>query len=157
MKITLILVGKTNKEFIKEGVEEYEKRIKKYLNFEIIYINDVKNKSKLPIDVLKKEEGTNILRIVNNYQDSYLLDDKGREFDSIGFSKFIENNIINSTKNLTFIVGGAYGFSDEVYDKIKNKISLSRLTFSHQIIRTIFVEQIYRALSIIKGEPYHHN
>lgn len=157
MKITLILVGKTNKEFIKEGVEEYEKRIKKYLNFEIIYINDVKNKSKLPIDVLKKEEGTNILRIVNNYQDSYLLDDKGREFDSIGFSKFIENNIINSTKNLTFIVGGAFGFSDEVYGKIKNKISLSRLTFSHQIIRTIFVEQIYRALSIIKGEPYHHN
>lgn len=157
MRITFILVGKTNKEFIKDGVTEYEKRIKKYLNFEIIYINDIKNKSKLPIDVLKKEEGAIILRLVSNYQDSYLLDDKGKEYDSLGFSKFIENNIINSTKNLTFIVGGAYGFSEEVYGKIKNKISLSKLTFSHQIIRTIFVEQLYRALSIIKGEPYHHN
>ena len=157
MKITLILVGKTNKEFIREGIAEYEKRIKRYLNFEILYITENKNKSKLPIDVLKKEEGVNILRLVKNYNEAILLDDKGKEYSSLSFSKFIENKSINSTKNLTFVVGGAYGFSDEVYGKIKNKISLSKLTFSHQIIRILFVEQLYRALTILKGEPYHHN
>jgi len=153
MNIKLILIGKTTKTYFVSALEEYTKRIKRHINFQIIVINDVKKK--LPAEQLKKIEGELILKTVN--QDGfYLLDDKGKEYSSEKFATFIENKMIQSTKNLTFVIGGAYGFSKDVYNKANGKISLSRLTFSHQIVRIIFAEQLYRALSIIKGDPYHH-
>ena len=150
-------IGKTNQNFVKEGFEMYKKRIVHYTNFEEVCIEDIKNAKNLKSEQLKQLEGENILKKLTNTDLVVLLDEKGKAFNSNTFSKWIENKMIQSTKNLVFIVGGAFGFSEAVYQRANSKIKLSDMTFSHQIIRAIFAEQLYRAFTIIKGEKYHNN
>ena len=155
MKIELIVIGKTNFSFIEEGIMEYKSRINHFINFEIIVLPDVKQK--LPIAKLKEKESEVLLNYFQSKDmELYLLDDKGKEYTSIDFSLIIQDKVNIVRKDLAFIVGGAYGFSQVVYKTIPNKISFSRFTFSHQLIRLIFVEQLYRAFTIIKNLPYHH-
>ncbi len=150
-------IGKTNQNFVKEGFEMYKKRIVHYTNFEEVCIEDIKNAKNLKSEQLKQLEGEKILKKLTNTDLVVLLDEKGKAFNSNTFSKWIENKMIQSTKNLVFIVGGAFGFSEAVYQRANSKIKLSDMTFSHQIIRAIFAEQLYRAFTIIKGEKYHNN
>jgi 23S rRNA (pseudouridine1915-N3)-methyltransferase len=157
LKITFIQVGKTNQNFVKEGFEMYRKRLIHYTNFEEITIDDIKNPKNIKSDKLKQLEGEKILKKLTNTDFVVLLDEKGKAFNSNTFAKWIENKMIQSTKNLVFIIGGAFGFSEAVYQRANAKIKLSDMTFSHQIIRTIFAEQLYRAFTIIKGEKYHNN
>jgi 23S rRNA (pseudouridine1915-N3)-methyltransferase len=157
MKITLIQVGKTAQSFIIEGVNDYQNRLKHYCNFELITINSPKSiLSSGNVEAIKKADSSLIISILNNSDFVVLLDDKGIEYDSVAFAKFIDQHQIKSTKNLVFVIGGAYGFSEELYAKCNAKLSLSRLTFSHQMVRLFFTEQLYRAFTIIKGESYHH-
>ena len=157
MKITLLLTGKTTEKYISEGIELYEKRIKRYLPFEIKEIPALKNNSSMSEEVQKKKEGEAILKEISAPDFVLILDEKGKETDSIKFSGMLQQYMNQSVKHVVFVVGGAYGFSDEVYKRANGKISLSKMTFSHQLVRLVFVEQLYRALTIIKGEPYHHS
>ena len=156
MKIKLLLIGKTDESYLKQGIEKYTKRIKHYLSFDFITIPDLKNTRNLSEEQQKQKEGELILNQLNPADFVVLLDEKGKEYSSVDFSKFIEKQMISGLKNLIFIVGGPYGFSKHLYERSNIKISLSQMTFSHQMVRLIFVEQLYRAMSIIKGEPYHH-
>lgn len=156
MKLTFICIGKTGKQFLELGEAEYLNRLKHYTKLERIEIPDLKNAKKLTIDQVKKLEGEEILSKIPNGNDVILLDERGEHFSSVEFSNFLQKKFNIGGKGLTFIVGGAYGFSDEVYAKATTKISLSKMTFSHQMIRMIFFEQVYRAFTILKGEPYHH-
>jgi len=157
MKVKLILIGKTDSKYINEGNAEYQKRLKHYINTEVVVIPDIKNSKNLSEEQQKKKEGELILNQIKEGDFLILLDENGKQFSSVEFSKFIEKQMISGLKNLVFIVGGPYGFSDDVYKKANSKISLSKMTFSHQMVRLIFLEQLYRAMTIIKGEPYHHN
>lgn len=156
MKISFLTVGKTTFPFVKEGVDIFIKRIKHYTTFEYIEIPELKNTSSLSKEQIKEKEGDLILKHLRNTDKVILLDERGRSFTSIEWSKEIGREIISGTKSLVFIVGGAYGFSESVYDRADGKLSLSSMTFSHQIIRLFFIEQLYRAFTIIKGEPYHN-
>ena len=156
MKIKLIVIGKTQAKYLIQGEEEYIKRLLHYTKFEEIVIPDVKNGSRLSKTELKQKEGALILSKLENGDELILLDDKGKQYTSLGFSNFISNKIMNRTKNLVFVVGGAYGFSDALYERANIKFSLSKMTFSHQMVRLIFKEQLYRAFTILKGEKYHH-
>jgi 23S rRNA (pseudouridine1915-N3)-methyltransferase len=156
MKITLIFVGKTIKPFLIEGEKEFDNRLKHYIKIEEIVIPELKNVSKLSFEEIKIKEGELILSKIQSTDTVVLLDDKGITYSSEEFSIWIEQHQIRATKNLVMIVGGAYGFSKFVYERAQQKLSLSRMTFSHQMIRLILKEQIYRAYTIIKGEPYHH-
>ena len=156
MKIKLIVVGKTNTAYLKTGENEYENRLKHYCKFEEIIINDVKNGSKFSKNELKIKEGELILRNLDSIDKVILLDNKGKGYSSSEFSNFLNENMLHSTKSLVFVVGGAYGFSEKVYDRADNKLSLSKMTFSHQMVRLIFKEQLFRGFTIIKGERYHH-
>jgi 23S rRNA (pseudouridine1915-N3)-methyltransferase len=156
MKITLIFVGKTVKPFLIDGEREYDNRLKYYIKVDEIVIPELKNVSKLSTEEIKIKEGELILSKIQNTDTVILLDDKGVSFSSEEFSNWIEQHQIKATKNLVLIVGGAFGFSKIVYERAQQKLSLSRMTFSHQMIRLILKEQLYRACTIIKGEPYHH-
>jgi 23S rRNA (pseudouridine1915-N3)-methyltransferase len=156
MKIKLIYIGKTSKSFLVEGEQEYIKRLKHYCNLEIIEIQDVKNQKKMSSEEIKKFEGEKFLSYFQKDDLIYLLDDKGKQFTSKSLADFIEKQQIYSTSNLVIVIGGAFGFSESIYERANGKISLSSLTFSHQMIRLIFLEQLYRAFTIIKGEKYHH-
>ncbi|MBM77817.1 MAG: 23S rRNA (pseudouridine(1915)-N(3))-methyltransferase RlmH [Crocinitomicaceae bacterium] len=156
MKIKLIVVGKTQAKYLIQGENDYSKRISHYTKFEEIIISEVKNGSRYSKKELKIKEGDLILSKLENGDKVILLDDKGKQFSSLGFSNFISNKIMNRTKALVFIVGGAYGFSDEVYNRANSSLSLSKMTFSHQMVRLIFKEQLYRTFTILKGEKYHH-
>ena len=156
MKIKLIVVGKTKSRYLNQGEEEYEKRLKHYCNFEEIIINDVKNSIKLSKNELKIKEGELILKKIGSIDIVILLDNMGKINSSNEFSNFLKENMLNSTKNLVFIIGGAYGFSLDLYNRANNKLSLSKMTFTHEMVRLIFKEQLYRAFTIIKGESYHH-
>ncbi|MCT4602892.1 MAG: 23S rRNA (pseudouridine(1915)-N(3))-methyltransferase RlmH [Marinifilum sp.] len=156
MKATLLVIGKTDKDFVKKGIDEYQKRLVHYLPFEFKIIPDLKNTRNLSENQQKQKEGELILEKLKPTDTLVLLDENGKEFSSVGFSKFMEQKMIGGTKNLVFVIGGPYGFSEEVYKKAQGKVSLSKMTFSHQMIRMIFIEQLYRAMTIIKGEPYHH-
>ena len=156
MKISLILVGKTvNKDFVKL-IDEYAGRVKHYIGFEIVTIPELKNTKSLSAEQQKQAEGELILKQLQGGDHVVLLDEHGKEFRSIEFADWMTRKTNTVSKRLVFIVGGPYGFSPSVYDAANEKISLSKMTFSHQMIRLIFVEQIYRAMTIIKGEPYHH-
>ncbi|MBR6198346.1 MAG: 23S rRNA (pseudouridine(1915)-N(3))-methyltransferase RlmH [Bacteroidaceae bacterium] len=156
MKITLLLVGKTvNKDFVKL-IDEYAGRVKHYIGFEIVTIPELKNTKSLSAEQQKQAEGELILKQLQGGDHVVLLDEHGKEFRSIEFADWMTRKMNTVNKRLVFIVGGPYGFSPSVYDAANEKISLSKMTFSHQMIRLIFVEQIYRAMTIIKGEPYHH-
>ena len=157
MKIKLLVTGKTNKNYLIEGEKDYEKRLSHYCKFSELIIPDIKNRTKFSNNELIIKEGKLILSKLNNGDVVILLDEKGKQHSSIEFSNLISNKIMDRTKSLVFIIGGAFGFSYEVYEKANLKMSLSRMTFSHQMVRMIFKEQLYRAFTIIKGEKYHHD
>lgn len=156
MKIKLIIHGKTSFSYLQEGISEYTQRINRYLKFEIITLADIKNTSAKTEAQIKHEEGKILLEKLEKKDYVILLDEKGKHFDSVKFATFIENQMINSTPWLVFVIGGAYGFSADVYQRAQQKLALSAMTFSHQLIRLIFMEQLYRAFTIINKEPYHH-
>lgn len=157
MNIILTVIGKTDNSFVSEGCDEYFKRIKRYLKFEFKVIRDLKNSGNLDENVQKKMEGDKILDGILDSDVVVLLDENGKEFSSREFAGFVSKQMNASVKSLVFVVGGPYGFSEEVYKRANYKISLSRMTFSHQLIRLIFAEQLYRAFAIINNEPYHHD
>ncbi len=156
MKITLLTVGKTDKDWVKQGIDIYATRMKHYFPFSIVEIPELKNASSLSEDQIKTKEGEFILKNIKPAEDVILLDERGREFTSVEFAKVLQDKISYIGKDIVFIIGGAYGFSDAVRQRANSKISLSKMTFSHQMVRAIFVEQLYRAFTIMKGEPYHH-
>ncbi len=156
MKIELWVIGKTNFDYLVEGIEIYEKRLKHYLNFELVVLPDVKIGKKESVGQIKKKEGEALLNKCNDSDYLILLDDKGKQYASEVFAQQIEQYLQMSVKRIVFIVGGAYGFSEEMYQRANTKISLSAMTFSHQMVRLIFVEQLYRAMTILRNEPYHH-
>ena len=156
MLIRLIQVGKTNAGYLQEGIREYESRLQHYIRFETITIDDLKNRSKMDEPLIKKKEGEQILQKIDASDFVILLDEKGKTNSSIQFAKLIEKHTIQATKTLVFVIGGAYGFSDELYQRAQSKLSLSPMTFSHQMVRLFFVEQVYRAMTIMRGEKYHH-
>ena len=156
MKVALVLVGKTvNKHFV-ELIDEYAGRVKHYIGFDIITIPELKNTKSLSADQQKQQEGELILKQMQAGDHVVLLDEHGKEFRSVEFSSYMEQKMQTVNKRLVFVIGGPYGFSPDVYGKANEKISLSKMTFSHQMVRLIFVEQLYRAMTIIRGEPYHH-
>lgn len=156
MKITFICIGKTGKGFLESGENEYLQRLRHYCKLDRIEIPDIKNAKKLSFEQLKKMEGIEILNKIPSSDEVILLDEHGNQFSSKEFSTFMQKKMNQGGKGISFIVGGAYGFSDEVYERATGKISLSKMTFSHQMIRMIFFEQLYRCFTILKGEPYHH-
>ncbi len=156
MKILFLVIGKTDERYLEEGIQKYIKRLEHYVSFEMKVIPDIKNRKNLSEEQQKKLEGELILSNVNVSDELVLLDENGKTFSSVSFSQWIDRQQNIGNKRIIFVVGGPYGFSKEVYEKSKAKISLSEMTFSHQMIRLIFVEQLYRAFTIIKGEPYHH-
>jgi 23S rRNA (pseudouridine1915-N3)-methyltransferase len=157
MKITLILNGKTEDDYILKGFAVYEQRLKHYLSFECIVIPALKNTKALSIEQQKQKEGELILKNIQNSDRLILLDENGKEYNSVGFSEFVQQQMNSGIKNVVFVVGGPYGFSDEVHKRANGKIALSKMTFSHQMVRLFFIEQLYRAMTILKNEPYHHS
>lgn len=156
MKVTLLTVGKTNDLSFKNAISEYQKRLKFYISFDIEEIPSLKNTKNLTEDKQKEKEGELILKYLQAEDEVILLDDKGDEFTSKQFASYIEKKASSGLKQLYFVVGGPYGFSQEVYQRANGKVSLSRMTFSHQMVRLVFTEQLYRAMTILRGEPYHH-
>jgi 23S rRNA (pseudouridine1915-N3)-methyltransferase len=156
MKITLLLIGKTNTDFIREGFQTYEKRLKHYIPFETVCIPEVKNAKNLTASQLKDKEAELLIPYIEKKDLVILLDEKGNEYNSVEFAGFVQKNMNQGIKNIVFIVGGAFGFSDHIHKMKLPKLSFSKLTFSHEMIRLIFIEQLYRAMTIIKNEPYHH-
>jgi len=157
MKVKLYLIGKTDKPEIQALIELFSKRIERYIRFETIIIPDIKNTASLSENQQRTKEGQALLAKITANEFLVLLDEKGKRMSSKQFSKFLEKHMVQSTQCLSFIIGGPYGFSKEVYAKASSKISLSEMTFSHQIIRVIFAEQLYRGFTIIRNEPYHHD
>ena len=155
MKLTLITVGKTDVPWVRVGLQLYAGRLQHYARFEIREIPELKNAGALSEEQIKVKEGALILKEAEG-TDMILLDEHGREYRSLEFAKELQNRMNRGGKDISFVVGGAYGFSQDVYGKAAGKISLSKMTFSHQMVRAIFAEQLYRTFTIIKGEPYHH-
>lgn len=156
MKVTLLVTGKTTFPFIEKGIAEYAERLIHYTSFTLQTVEAVKKTSSVTAEQVKQKEGEHILRKLSAADFLILLDDKGKEFNSVQFAAQLEKWQLQ-TKSIVFVIGGAYGFSGAVYQRAQAKLSLSKMTFSHQIIRVIFLEQLYRAFTIIKGEPYHHS
>lgn len=156
MKSVIFFLGKTNENYLSEGISEYEKRIKKYIPFEILTIPNIKNTKNLSENEQKEKEGELISKKFQSGDYIILLDAKGKLMDSETFANWLIDNQMLGYKRLVFVIGGAYGFSSKIYEKANVKISISPMTFSHQIIRLIFMEQYYRAYTILNGEPYHH-
>lgn len=156
MDFQLLTIGKTIQSYIQKGIDDYCKRLKRYINFTIFTIPDVKNVKSLSALQQKEKEGELILNHLSPADFCILLDERGKEFTSIEFSLFLQKIMYSGKKRLIFVVGGPYGFSDAVYNRADAKCSLSKMTFTHEMVRLFFTEQIYRAMTIIKGEPYHH-
>jgi len=157
MKILILHCGKTEESYLISGVEKYEKRLQHYLPVETCYLPTLKNTKSLSSTEQKEKEGTQLLAKLTTSDYVVALDEKGRNFTSVEFSSYLAGHMNNGVKRLVFITGGPYGFSDEVYKRAQAKISLSSMTFSHQMVRLFFIEQVYRAMTILKGEPYHHS
>ena len=155
MRITLIESGKTRDSFIQEGVEQFRKRVVKYVPFNIETIPDLKNTKNMTMKEVQVQEGSLILKRVRPVDYLVLLDERGNQHDSISFARYL-NSLEGRVNHLLFVIGGPYGFSEKVYNRADARLSLSKLTFSHQLVRVIFMEQLYRAFTILKGEPYHH-
>ncbi len=156
MKITLLTVGKTDRDWVRQGLDIYVSRLKHYIPFSIVEIPELKNVSALSKEQIKTKEGELILKNIRNTDDVILLDERGKEHSSVELAGIIQDKINYGGRDIVYVIGGAYGFSDAVYSRANSKLSLSRMTFSHQMVRAIFAEQIYRAFTIMKGEPYHH-
>lgn len=157
MKVVLIWVGKTSELYLQEGIQQYVSRLKHYVSFELKEIASLRNAASLSESQLKTKEGELILGQLQAGDFLVLLDEKGKEMTSRELSQFVERHQISGIKRVVFVIGGAFGFSADVYKAAQMQLALSRLTFSHQMVRLIFAEQLYRAMTIIKGEPYHHD
>lgn len=157
MKITLLAIGKTNTKYLQEGIEQYIKRLSHYIPFEFKILPDVKTTKGLTQEKQKEMEGQMFLNCIQSGDVVVLLDEKGKEMTSREFSVYLDKKMVTVAKNLIFVIGGPYGFSQEIYNRANEKLSLSKMTFSHEMIRLFFIEQIYRAMTILKGEPYHHD
>ena len=156
MEIELLCIGKTDKTFWSDAVKVYEKRINYYIKFSITYLSDIKISKKTSPKKIKEEESKIFFKKLRSSDEVILLDEKGKNFNSINFAKDLEKNINKRKNKLVFLIGGAYGFSDKIYSEFSNHLSLSKMTFSHQMIRLFFCEQLYRALTIINNHPYHN-
>jgi 23S rRNA (pseudouridine1915-N3)-methyltransferase len=156
MKIIFMTVGKTDFGFLNEGIDMYSKRITKYASFEMLSIADLKNTRNLSTDEIKLREGQLILKAIGTTDFLVLLDERGKQQSSPAFAQYIEQLQLRNTKQVVFLCGGAYGFSTAVYERANANLSLSLMTFSHQLVRVLFLEQLYRAFSILHNEPYHH-
>lgn len=156
MTIKLLAIGKTDSKPLQELISEYQKRLGFYIKFNFEIIPDIKNVKNLREDQQKQKEGELILSKLNNTDALILLDENGKQFDSVGFSNYLQKHMNSGIKQLVFVIGGPYGFSEDVYSKAKGKISLSKMTFSHQMVRLFVIEQLYRGFTILKNEPYHH-
>ena len=156
MKIVLLQIGKTSEKYIEEGICNFSSRIRKYSAFEICTLPDMRNTRNMPAREQKIKEAEKILKFLKNDDFLVALDENGKEFSTLEFSSWLEKALALSKKRVVFVIGGAWGLSDEVLQKADLRLSLSRLTFSHQVVRLLFLEQLYRVFSIIKGEPYHH-
>ena len=156
MKMTLLTVGKTDVKWVREGLDLYASRLSHYVPFVVDEIPELKGVSALTKEQIKEREGELVLRRLRPSDEVVLLDEHGKEFRSVDFAARIEERMARGGRDMVFVIGGAYGFSQEVYSRADWKMSLSQMTFSHQMVRTIFAEQLYRAFTIIKGEPYHH-
>ena len=155
MKIKLIVIGKTDESYLTKGIDKYVDRLRHYVNFEVVTINDIKLGKKINIEVQKEMEGKEIMGKVADNDYLILLDENGQTFSSMDCSKYLQKRL-NAGNDLVFLVGGPFGFSQRIYERANAKIALSNLTFSHQMVRLFFVEQSYRAFTILKGEKYHH-
>lgn len=156
MKITLLAIGKTDNKQIQSLMDDYIKRLGFYIPFELEVIPDIKNAKNLSEALQKQAEGDEILKRTNTADTLILLDEKGKTYTSEGFSQFLQKKMNSGLKNLIFVIGGPYGFSEEVYKRANGKVSLSSMTFSHQMVRLFFIEQLYRGFTILRNEPYHH-
>ncbi|MEX0987387.1 MAG: 23S rRNA (pseudouridine(1915)-N(3))-methyltransferase RlmH [Bacteroidales bacterium] len=156
MRLTFIQTGKTRENYLLDGIDEYLKRIKRYASLECITIPDMKKSKKVSETVVKQQEGQQIMQRLKPADNVVLLDESGSMYTSVEFAKYI-SALQGKTGHTVFITGGAYGFSEEVYARADARLSLSAMTFSHQMVRLIFTEQLYRAFTIINGEPYHHS
>ncbi len=156
MNIELIVIGKTDQQEVASLVEQYAKRVNHYCKFTVTTIADVKNTRNMAPSRQKQLEGEMILRLISDGDWLVLMDERGRQFTSIEYADWLQKRMLSGVKRLAIVIGGPYGFSDEVYKRANEKISLSKMTFSHQIVRAIFAEQLYRAFTILNNEPYHH-
>ena len=156
MKIKLLVIGKTDDKNLGQLIEKYQQRLNRYVNFEIEIIPDIKNVKNLNQVQQKQKEGELILSKLKNTDQLVLLDEKGKEFRSLDFASYLQKKMNSGIKQLVLVIGGPYGFSESVYKKSTGKVSLSKMTFSHQMIRLFIVEQLYRGFTILKNEPYHH-
>ena len=156
MKITLLTVGKTDVKWVREGLELYVSRLSHYVPFSLEEIPELKNAASLTREQVREKEGEGVLKRLRDADEVILLDERGRELRSVELAGFLEGRLSRGARDLVFVVGGAYGFSPAVYARADSRLSLSKMTFSHQMVRTIFAEQLYRAFTIIRGEPYHH-
>ena len=156
MKIKLLVIGKTDDKNLEQLIEKYQQRLNHYINFEIEIIPDIKNVKNLSQPQQKEKEGELIISKLKNTDQLMLLDEKGKEYRSLDFANFLQKKMNSGIKQLVLVIGGPYGFSEAVYKKTMGKVSLSKMTFSHQMIRLFVVEQLYRGFTILKNEPYHH-
>lgn len=156
MKITLLCIGKTDESYLINGIDKYVKRLQYYTSFKLVVLPDVKKSKGMNTQVQKKKEAELLLKNITAADEVILLDENGKEYASLTFSAFLEKKMLHSSSNLVFIIGGPFGFDDAIYQRANAKIALSRMTFSHQMIRLFFVEQLYRSFTIMKNEPYHH-
>ncbi|MBT8263436.1 MAG: 23S rRNA (pseudouridine(1915)-N(3))-methyltransferase RlmH [Bacteroidia bacterium] len=156
MKITLLAIGKTDNRELQQLIDEYQRRLIRYVPFSFEIIPDARNTKNLSEAQQKQVEGSEILRKVQTSDHLVLLDEEGKSFSSVEFSAYLQKQMNSGLKNLVFAVGGPYGFSEEVYQRANGKVSLSKMTFSHQMVRLFFVEQLYRGFTILRNEPYHH-
>ena len=156
MKITLLVVGKTEDKYLIEGIEKYLNRLKHYIGFTHQVIPEIKNTKNLSEAQQKAKEAELIHKQISNLDTVILMDEKGKKYTSVAFSNYLNKQMIGSVQHLVFIIGGPYGFDESIYKRANGSMSLSDMTFSHQMVRLFFVEQLYRAFSILKGEPYHH-
>ncbi|MBX2871622.1 MAG: 23S rRNA (pseudouridine(1915)-N(3))-methyltransferase RlmH [Saprospiraceae bacterium] len=156
MKVEFWVIGKTNESYLKQGTELYVKRLSHYLPFQMVVIPDVKTSKGMKPIQLKNKEGEAILQKLKSEDLLILLDERGKSFDSVAFAKYLDQLLMRPGRRLIFLVGGAFGFSEALYQRAQGKLSLSEMTFSHQMIRLFFVEQLYRAMTILRNEPYHN-
>ena len=156
MRLTLLTVGRTDIPWVREGLDMYVSRIGHYVPFELREIPELKGVAALTREQIKEREGELILKQLRPADEVILLDEHGRENRSLEFADWLGRRMAGSGRDLVFVIGGAYGFSDAVYARAAGKVSLSKMTYSHQLVRTIFAEQLYRAFTILRGEPYHH-
>jgi 23S rRNA (pseudouridine1915-N3)-methyltransferase len=156
MKIALLLNGKTTDKNISDLIDLYTGRIKKYASFELVTLPDLKNTRNMPVHEQKLREGKKIIQTISDDDYIVILDERGKEFRTVEFAAFLEKTFLASGRRVVIIIGGPWGFSDEIYERADFRLSLSKMTFPHQLIRILFLEQLYRSFTIMKGEPYHH-